>query len=69
VSYVRSRLTSFQAAMPTYPAAAFGGRGLVTVGGGMRYIIPAWIMVHQLRHLGGWTISLISMNVAVLLSV
>ncbi|KAI8468938.1 MAG: mannosyltransferase putative-domain-containing protein [Monoraphidium minutum] len=52
VSFVRSRLNGFMAEMPPYPAAAFSGRGLVTVGGGMRYIIPAWIMVHQLRHKG-----------------
>ncbi len=28
------------------------GRGIVTVGGGLRYIVPAWINVHQLRHMG-----------------
>ncbi len=24
----------------------------MTVGGGLRYIVPAWINIHQLRHLG-----------------
>ncbi|KIZ05690.1 hypothetical protein MNEG_2267 [Monoraphidium neglectum] len=52
VEYVRSQLAAYSAAMPTYPRGAFSGAGVVTVGGGMRYIIPAWIMVHQLRHTG-----------------
>jgi len=54
VSFVRAQLAAFTAAAPTYPADTFAGRGIVTVGGGMRYIIPAWMMVHQLRHLGEW---------------
>lgn len=49
---VRSQLNGLLAAIPAYPPDAFSGRGIVTVGGGMRYIVPAWMMVHQLRHLG-----------------
>jgi hypothetical protein len=54
VAFVRARRVAFSAAVPAYPADAFAGRGIVTVGGGMRYIVPAWIMVHQLRHAGAF---------------
>ncbi|GBF93077.1 hypothetical protein Rsub_05688 [Raphidocelis subcapitata] len=52
VQSVRSQLNGLLAAIPGYPHGTFSGRGIVTVGGGMRYIVPAWMMVHQLRHLG-----------------
>lgn len=51
-AFVRRQLAAFMAAAPAYPQGTFSGRGIVTIGGGMRYIIPAWMAVHQLRHLG-----------------
>eukprot|EP00877_Chromochloris_zofingiensis_P001671 jgi/Chrzof1/11504/UNPLg00437.t1 len=52
VESARLQFEAFKANLPPYPIGVFQGRGIVTVGGGMRYIIPAWINVHQLRHTG-----------------
>jgi hypothetical protein len=37
---------------PTFPAASFQGRGIVTAGGGPIYFICAWVLVRMLRQLG-----------------
>ncbi|GBF98544.1 pantothenate synthetase [Raphidocelis subcapitata] len=52
VALVRSQLDSLLRSAPPYPEGAFSGRGVVTVGGGVKYLVPAWLLVHQLRHLG-----------------
>ncbi len=31
----------------------FHGRGVVMVGGGLRYLVPAWVNLHVLRRTGG----------------
>lgn len=52
VSRARAALDGFLSAVPSYPSAAFKGRGIVFVGGGLRYLVPAWIGVHMLRAAG-----------------
>ncbi|PNW78213.1 hypothetical protein CHLRE_09g386734v5 [Chlamydomonas reinhardtii] len=38
--------------VPPYPPAAFSGRGVVMVGGGLHYLIPAWASLSVLRKSG-----------------
>jgi len=53
VAAVRAALDAFLAAAPPFPpAGTFRGRGIVLVGGGLRYLVPAWIGVHMLRAAG-----------------
>lgn len=35
-----------------YPAEQFAGRGVVTCAGGIKYGVPAWVMIRALRHVG-----------------
>lgn len=35
-----------------YPEAKFSGRGVVIAAGGLRYLVPAWVCVRALRHVG-----------------
>jgi hypothetical protein len=36
----------------TYPRERFAGRGIVMAAGGLRYMIPAWVAIRALRHVG-----------------
>lgn len=58
-AFVRDQLRAFAAAAGggalSYPGGdVFAGRGVVMVGGGLKYMVPLWIAVHQLRHTGAW---------------
>eukprot|EP00884_Botryococcus_braunii_P021243 jgi/Botrbrau1/7802/Bobra.0159s0230.1 len=37
---------------PIYPSAMFAGKGIVILGGGLTYMVPAWVNVHMLRRTG-----------------
>lgn len=36
----------------SYPADQFSGRGVVIAAGGLKYLVPAWVCVRALRHVG-----------------
>jgi hypothetical protein len=43
---------AFCAALPPYPSRRFAGRGVVLVGGGVRYLPSLYVTVRALRHAG-----------------
>src|ERR1019366_8996938 len=46
------RAEAFLAAIPTYPARRYRGRGIVIAGGGEKYFASLYVTVRALRHLG-----------------
>ncbi len=48
VARATAQWRSFLAAVPAYPAL-FAGRGVVIGGGGLRYMVPAWVALQSLR--------------------
>lgn len=42
VAAARAQLEAFRQTLPEYPETAFRGRGVVLVGGGLRYFVPMW---------------------------
>jgi alpha 1,2-mannosyltransferase len=52
VERVRAQWQAFVRHAPPYPVGNFSGRGIVTLAGGLRYTVPAWVNVHMLRRTG-----------------
>ena len=52
VARARSEWQSFMAAAPAYPERMFGGRGIVILAGGPKYLVPAWVNINMLRRTG-----------------
>ena len=49
----RTQWLSFMARAPAYPAEKFfSGRGIVTTGGGLRYMVPTLVSVYMIRRTG-----------------
>jgi len=38
--------------LPSYPVGRFHGRGVVILGGGVKYFPSAWVCINMLRHVG-----------------
>lgn len=49
VATARKQWRRFVADAPPYPADLFAGRGIVTTGGGLRYMVPVWVSINMLR--------------------
>lgn len=53
VADAAAALTAFREAAPPYPGPpTFAGRGVVILGGGLTYTVPAWVALHMLRRAG-----------------
>jgi hypothetical protein len=53
VEALKAAFARLSRGMPAYPDAAFSGRGVVMVGGGLHYLGPLWVSLHVLRRSGG----------------
>ena len=51
VARARAQWRTFAATSPAYPPM-FTGRGIVSIGGGLRYLPPAWVALRALRRTG-----------------
>ncbi len=49
VAAARAQWRAFVAGSPPYPRGLFSGRGIVTTGGGLRYMVPVWVSINMLR--------------------
>jgi len=49
VATARTQWRRFAAQTPEYPADLFTGRGIVTTGGGLKYMVPVWVSINMLR--------------------
>ena len=52
VAVIKEQVSAYRDQVPTYPAHLYKGRGIVIVGGGLKYMVSAWINVHLLRRAG-----------------
>ncbi len=52
VAAARTQWRSFVEGAPQYPRGTFSGRGIVTTGGGLRYMVPVWVSINMLRRAG-----------------
>ena len=49
VTIARKQWRRFVAEAPEYPPQLFSGRGIVTTGGGLKYMVPVWVSINMLR--------------------
>ena len=49
VATARKQWRRFVSEAPEYPADLFSGRGIVTTGGGLKYMVPVWVSINMLR--------------------
>jgi hypothetical protein len=49
VSAASAQWRTFVETAPPYPRQLFSGRGIVTTGGGLRYMVPVWVSINMLR--------------------
>ena len=49
VATARKQWRRFVNEAPEYPEALFSGRGIVTTGGGLKYMVPVWVSINMLR--------------------
>jgi hypothetical protein len=49
VATARKQWRRFVAEAPEYPQELFSGRGIVTTGGGLKYMVPVWVSINMLR--------------------
>jgi alpha 1,2-mannosyltransferase len=59
VSAAAAALAAFRSSAPPYPSSnssassfTYAGRGVVILGGGLTYMVPAWVALHMLRRAG-----------------
>ena len=52
VASAAAALGAFQSSAPPHPPSSFAGRGIVILGGGVTYTVPAWVALHMLRRAG-----------------
>ncbi|KAK9810503.1 hypothetical protein WJX72_011854 [[Myrmecia] bisecta] len=52
VETAREQWKAYLRQTPPYPPSMFAGRGIVIMGGGLSYMVPAWVNVHMLRKTG-----------------
>lgn len=48
----RAQWHKYMEEAPGYPEGMFAGKGIVILGGGLTYMVPAWVNVHMLRRTG-----------------
>lgn len=48
----RAQWQKYMEEAPGYPEGMFAGKGIVILGGGLTYMVPAWVNVHMLRRTG-----------------
>ena len=49
VAAARQQWLAFVDLAPPYPRNYYSGRGIVTTGGGLRYMVPVWVNINMLR--------------------
>lgn len=52
VAFLRDHVRAVESELLPYPEGLFEGRGVVTIGGGLKYLVPAWVMINMLRRSG-----------------
>lgn len=52
IERARRQWDAFAEAAPGYPADMFHGRGIVTLAGRLKYLVPAWVNIQMLRRTG-----------------
>lgn len=52
VAAAQGQWEAFLRAAPEYPDSVLSGRGIVMIGGGLRYSMPAWVAIHMIRRSG-----------------
>jgi len=48
----RNQWKDYMGRIPEYPGELFGGRGIVTTGGGLKYMVPTIVSIYMIRHVG-----------------